>query len=166
VTLSAARAFDRQDAPVQAIAAYENAIAAGEYDLAVLLDLVALYFTVLDPGYAAAKGVSGPLRDGGFPRLQELLGLAQAMYGRREEVEFWQLFSRERVLAQEIEPSQYLALIREDFLWPCLPLYVKSGGRDWVDEMTRLIRDADSATARGRLLLSYLPLREFPPRRE
>ncbi len=66
--------FDREERPMEAAWAYELAITAPEADLELYLDLVGLYLSCEDSGFASAHGLSVHVTHAMTPRVFELLG--------------------------------------------------------------------------------------------
>jgi hypothetical protein len=88
MSLSKALAADRAGDIESAAAEYENAIAAGDASLQVLLNLVTLYWQATDVGLAAAKKLSHAFLQTAarrFPELLEEAPLDAAFHGQQRQ---------------------------------------------------------------------------------
>ncbi len=99
--LEQAREFDSVDDSIAAARAYEDALQSGEKSLDVLLDLAVLYFTLLDPGEAAARSLGQDFLDQAWERANELLREAGTRFGTNSEIDFWSRYFEFIVLGAE-----------------------------------------------------------------
>jgi len=151
-----ARRFDHQDMPLEAAWAYEIAITDTRSDLALHLDLAALYFTASDTGYAATHHLSQEFADVAYDRGMAILADAQRRFGANAEIEFWRLYLREHVLGELVPREAYLKLaFTNETRLPYLALYVASAGQEFSSEVAPLRHSVRlGRTARERYIKS------------
>ncbi len=87
-----AREFDRDDRPVEAADAYEAAIATGEADVSIYVDLAVLYFEMQDFGYESFHGYTREMSERSWTRFHEVIEAAEARFGQQAEIVFWRLY--------------------------------------------------------------------------
>ena len=108
-----ARRLDAKELPIEAAWAYEIALSSTDVDHTHLLDLVAIYFSFQDLGFAAAHGVDPEVVDFCGQRIPVLLEEASKRFGRTAEIDAWKLYVREQVEAANVEDAEYAALADE-----------------------------------------------------
>jgi hypothetical protein len=84
--------FDEEDRPVDAIAAYQRAIADPNADLELYLNLAALYFTCADFGYSSHHHIPSDITDTCLAQAETVLSEASSRFGEHPEISFWRRY--------------------------------------------------------------------------
>jgi hypothetical protein len=117
--------FDAEDRPIEAIAAYERAIAEGGVPLETYINLALIYLSCYDPGFAAFHHIAPETIEASSHRFDEVLAKAEQQFGRSPEIEFWRrylkffglgeppFYDEARALANEGAAVAYLHLAGE-----------------------------------------------------
>jgi len=154
-----ARTLDREESkPVEAAWAYEVAIRAPDASLDLFLNLVAIYYSANDFGYAAARDLDRTFADAAYYRAIEILDEATVRFRGHPEVATWRLLLEERVVGAEPEPGSYenLASHPQALLAPLLALEPPATTAR-LAEISRSLADPSlRETERGRYLASLL----------
>lgn len=156
--LEDARELDAEDDLVAAARTYEEALRAGEDGLPAILDLAVLYFTLLDPGEAAANHLSGDFLDQAWERANELLQRAHAEFGPNSEIGFWSRYFEYIVLGGDefIDDCRSLANADESLV-PFFYLWAAAEGKEYSNEARQLYHLVSSGkTARERYIRSMV----------
>ena len=90
--LERARAMDVAERPVEAIAAYEQAVTEPDTELNVFLDLAVLYFVCFDFGYAAHHRLPDDLMRSTWDGFDAALDAAQERFGPHPEILCWRMY--------------------------------------------------------------------------
>ncbi len=100
---SRAARLDAEDRPLEAAAAYEEALAEADADLDLFLKLAGIYLVCQDFGYIAAKKLADTFVAKAWQRYDEVLDEAERRFGACDRIEFWRHYGRWRVLLDEAE---------------------------------------------------------------
>lgn len=167
--LECARDLDRDERIVEAAWAYEIAARDGDSGLDVSLDLVALYLSAQDLGFASRHRLSSLWSAAAGRRGVEVLDAAEARFGKLGEIDAWRLYMRERVAYEDIPESAYEEVAaRTNAPMAYFRLYVASGGLRYRKELKPLLElIRQPVTERQRYLRSVLHSRTLaePPER-
>jgi hypothetical protein len=157
-SLDEARDLDAADERVAAAKKYEEALRTGDDGLAALLDLAVLYFTLLDPGEAAAHHVGREFLDQAWERANELLREAEERFGRNSEIDFWRRYFAFIVLGEEPFVADCRRIANSDeSLVPFFYLWSESGGDEYRKEAEALYKRVSAGrTARERYVRSMV----------
>lgn len=90
--LARARELDARGTPVEAAAAYEEALAREEADLDAYLDLAVLYWVATDFGFAATEHLDDSFVELAGRRAFKLLDAAERRFGPQDELDFWRYY--------------------------------------------------------------------------
>lgn len=154
--LSLAIELDRDGKLVEAAWAYELAIQGGPLPLDASLDLVGIYLTCADAGYAASEELPMHFVDAAYSRAHEVLASCSERYANHPEVAAWRLFLRERVLGERWPLEVFERLAMEGSELALVALFVASDRQRFSTEVRSILTAASAAdSARKRYLLSY-----------
>lgn len=153
-----ARDLDREERIVEAAWAYEIATREEDTGLDASLDLVALYLSAQDLGFASRHRLSPQWSAAAARRGVEVLDAAEQRLGKLGEIDAWRLYLRERVAYEDIPDHAYEEVaVRTSALMAYFRLYIASGGlryREEVKPLFELVRQP--LTERQRYLSSVL----------
>jgi hypothetical protein len=153
-----AAAFDAADQPLEAIAAYGDAIRSADASLDTYLDLAGLYFTCRDYGYASYHKLPEEVWAHGAREAVNTLDQAEARFGTYPEIVFWRHYIQWIYLDGEpfVEEAAKLAESGETSV-PYFYLFSQSRGSRFVEEAQKLLDSvADGKTARDRYVKNNL----------
>ena len=156
---SEARAADRAGDLECAAARYEEALAAGDHSLQVLLDLAVLYWQSTDPGLAAAKKLGQDFLTTAGRRTPELLEEAARAFPGSTAVRFWNQYIRWAELGEPFDVEDCKQLLREDptFLVPAMHVFATSQGQGMQLEAHELLRQCrEDGTTGSRYVVSVI----------
>jgi hypothetical protein len=154
-----ALAADRAGEIELAAARYEEALAAGDRSLPVLLNLALLYWQATDPGLSAAKRFTTNFLAIAGHRIPELLEEAIKRFPSSTSVRFWQRYIAWADLGEALDKETCRALLREDptVLVPAMYLFSASQGAEGRAEAAALLHQARSeGTTGARYVVSVL----------
>jgi hypothetical protein len=159
--LEIASSLDSDGDVVGAAWAYELALAQMPADIAVRLDLVAVYVAASDTGFAAAHHLDRRFVDLAYYRAKEVLEHGLTIHRDDPELRAWLHHLDERVLGDPVDDELLQSLAgdpRAEFAR--LLLYVQSDRREYrlvVEAM--FLRAAAGRTTRERYYMGYAPMR-------
>jgi tetratricopeptide (TPR) repeat protein len=159
MSLSDARAADRAGELESAAARYEEALAAGDNALQLLLDLALLYWQSTDPGLAAAKDLDPDFLKRAGRRTPELLEEAARAFPGSTAVRFWKRYMAWADLGEPLDAEECRQLLREDptVLVPVMHVFAASQGRDMQTEAHKLLQQCrDDGTTGARYVASVI----------
>jgi len=87
--MNSAREADKEGDVRGAIGLYEEVVVSGEADFTDILNLVVLYFSCMDLGYASAHSVGRNIEEIASSRALELISSAEKQYGSNDELLYW-----------------------------------------------------------------------------
>lgn len=150
--------LDALDRPLEAARAYEQALAAGEGDLATLLDLAVLYFECCDGGYVAHHRLPAQFVSEALERANATLDLAEQRFGAHNEIEFWRYYFAFYSLGQDADAGKCEELVgRGPSTVPYFHLFALPGGERFAREAAVLWRQVERGnTARERHIRSII----------
>lgn len=153
--------YETKSQPLKAAEIYEKIIASSEADLAIYLNLVALYFVCNDGGYAAAHKLPEKFLTQAWQRVEELLDEAEQRFGWHPEIEFWRKYFKFIHLGEKFALEEYESLVKKgDTLVPYLYLYVftgPSGRKKYALQANQLLQQVNKgATEKERYIKSVL----------
>jgi hypothetical protein len=147
--------LDRDDQVVQAAWAYEVALHQSDTSMDVILDLVAIYLTSLDAGYAMAEDLNVLFTEAAYSRALEVLDLGRERFGSHPEFDAWELALRQLVLGEEIPREQFERLAREGSELATVEAALGDDEHFQAAANHLFDRVLDGATARKRYLRSF-----------
>lgn len=152
-----ARSFDARERPIEAAWAYEIAIASGDLELDLILDLAVLYFVCVDFGYATRHQLSREFVYSAWIRAFQILEVGDKQTGNRTELQFWKHYFRSVYLKDEgIEELSVRLVQRNDSPLPAMYLYL-AGNTEFKDKTLELLESVKSgATERERYVRSII----------
>jgi len=150
--------MDAQDRPLEAAQAYERAVAAGDGDLTMFLDLAVLYFACCDGGYLAHHKLPGDFVGRALDRANELLDEAERRFGRHNEIDFWRYYFAFYVLGHDADAAKCQELAQQGpSLVPYFHVFALPGGERFASEAERLWQQVrEGRTVRERHVKSVL----------
>ena len=156
---SDARAADRAGELEYAAAQYEDALAAGEHSLQLLLDLALLYWQSTDPGLAAAKNLGPDFLARAGRRTSELLEQAAQAFPGSTAVRFWKRYIAWVDLGEPLDVEECTQLLQDDptVLAPAMHVFAASRGQDMRTEAHELLRQCrEDGTTGARYVASVI----------
>lgn len=147
--------LDRVDRLVDAAWAYELALQHSPVSVDLVLDLVAVYLTCLDAGYAMSKGLSEGFTEGAYGRANEVLDLGVRTFGDLPDFEAWSLALRQLVLGEEIPRSCFEQLAAGGSDLAAIEASLESDPRYLAQAKQVFGRSAARDTARRRYFMSF-----------
>jgi hypothetical protein len=159
MTLTEARAADREGRIEAAATAYEQALASGDAPLDAVIDLAVLYWQSTEYGFWKSLGLSPAFVDKAAERFPQLLAQAEQLYPERPEPRFWKRYTAWADLGEPFEVTEAEALLRKhpDYLEPAMMLYSVSPGSEHEAQARELLRACRTAgTTRCRYMASVI----------
>jgi hypothetical protein len=153
------RAADRAGELESAAALYEEALAAGEHSVPLLLDLALLYWQSTDPGLAAEKNLGPDFLTTAGRRTPELLEEAARAFPGSTAVRFWKRYIGWADLGESLDVAECRQLLQEDptVLVPAMHVFAASQGQDMQTEAHELLRQCrEDGTTGARYVASVL----------
>ncbi|OGK97777.1 MAG: hypothetical protein A3I14_08860 [Candidatus Rokubacteria bacterium RIFCSPLOWO2_02_FULL_73_56] len=150
--------WDAQERPVEAVEAYERAIAEPDAGLDTFLNLALLYLECTDPSYIHHHKLSGFLVAAAEQRMPEVLEEAERRFGASSEIEFWKLYLPYAHAGAEpfVNECERLAEAGTSLV-PYFYLFNASDGRRYRPEAERLFSEVQRRrNARERYIWSVL----------
>ena len=158
MTLTEARAAEREGRDEDAADLYERALAGGRQRDA-MLDLAVLYWQATDYGYLAAKKLRAEFVSRAGKRFPELLREAASAFPDSTEVEFWCRYIEWTDFGGPAPTNACAELLARDptTLAPAMHLFSVSQGRQCRSEASALLRASEGlGTARARYVVSVI----------
>jgi hypothetical protein len=158
MSVSRARAADRAGHIEVAAALYEEALAAGDHSLELLLDLALLYWQSTDTGLAAAMNFTA-FFDRASHRFPQLLEEAVRAFPRSTAARFWRRYIAWADLGEPVDVEECWQLLREDstVLVPAMHIFAASDGREAQTEAQALLRQCrEDGTTGARYIVSVI----------
>lgn len=153
-----ALAFDAEDRPLDAIKAYEAAIARSQGSLQSYVNLAVLYFLCTSDGFAGTHGIPPDLVDAAFDKVMVTLDEAEERFGWHPEIQFWRRYVSYHCLGEESFYDEAEELLETgQTSVPCFYLIGGPTASKYV-ERTKVLLDEISAgrTAKERYITSVL----------
>lgn len=152
-----ARIFDARERPLEAAWAYEIALAQGDMELDLVLDLAVLYFVCLDFGYATRHNLPEEFVSGAWTRAFQVLEVGNDRFGANTDLEFWKCyFSSVYVRDEGIEDLSARLLHNSDSLLPAAYLFL-AGEKEFEGQALELLESVkNGSTERERYIKSIL----------
>jgi hypothetical protein len=154
-----ARAADRAGHLIAGAELYEQAIAAGDHSLEVLMDLALLYWCATDPGLSAAEHFDAEFINRASRRRAQLLDEASIMFPASTAVRFWKQYIAWADLGEPFDIGECRRLLREcpSVLDPALYVFMASNGQEARAEASELLRRSrEAGTTGARYVVSVL----------
>ena len=152
--------LDAEDRPIEASAAYEEAVKEVDADLDLYIDLAMLYFVCTDGGYASYHHLSNEFVDRAWERAMQLLDEAESRFGRNDEVEFWRRYFCFITLGEDESIMERERFISSRSLIPYFYLFLSGDGKAYYSEAQKLLEQmANGKTAKERYIKSILESR-------
>ena len=164
-SIERARSFDAQERPIEAVAAYEEAIRDPAADLNVFLDLAVLYFVCYDFGYLAHHRLPDELILATWDGMFGTLDKAEERFGGHPEIDWWRMYmdfivGRSDLSDIDVDKCEVLAATGQTLL-PYMSLYLRFRNSDddrrqqYRMGAERLLREVEAGrTERQRYLRS------------
>lgn len=159
MSLAAAATADCEQELRRAASLYEASLDEVVQDRSAIVDMAFVYWTLTDPGTAAALNLSSAFVEQAARRKNDLFALGLRLYPASTSLRFWDRYFRWIDVGAPLDAEYCEALLREDpsELAPALYLAMSSGGRRARREAERLLAESrrDNRT-RARYVASVL----------
>jgi hypothetical protein len=158
-SMADALGLDLADSPVSTALAYEEVLEKDPSNRDALVNLVGLYFSVLDYGYASAHCLSQDFVERSDERLRRLVDFGLGIAPEDTEFDFWKRYYAVRVLGEgwgKLFPEGYEAVVvNGSSLVPYLALFLSFHGEKYEAQLHRLLAEVSAGkTQRERELKS------------
>jgi hypothetical protein len=150
---------DRNGCFEQAAAAYEVSLQSDPHDLEAAVNLMVLYWQVVDAEAGMPVATSTQFRAHARSRLADLLEDATQRFAGCAEMSFWKSYIGSSRNGEQLELSECRRLLQEhpQYFEPAFVVFSKSSGTEAEPEAMRLLADySDHPTARGRYVVSII----------
>jgi hypothetical protein len=153
--------FDMRNKPAQAVEFYEKAISVDELDVPGYLNLMVLYFEMLDYGFCSSHQISQELSEIADSRLWQLNNEIKTKFGENDEAMFWETYSKFVVLGEDSSVYELIWLSFIDRQSTLVPLIYFFGREKVIAQYTEQIallkvQCIEATSARERYILSIL----------
>lgn len=161
--LEEARSADARDSPLEAITAYEAALADGPSAAQVFVDLAAVYLQCADFGYAGAHRLPDNVVRDSYSRARQTLLRASELHSDNPSLQFWLKYIDYVVLGDDIPLPTARALMAAGAEEAGAFLYVVTGGHEAAGAAARVLDRAQGGrSCRERRWRSVLTSRSLP----